>query len=280
MGFRLYVLMLAVSPLIAPLHAQNTVDKKAAENVFLDSTAKQRLILRGFSAEPVVEYQWTANRLVMQDPTVRTFAVIEVVSLSTKADRIEIVTRRRTLLRSNSGSFVASVDTPVKLHIELGGADPATVLPLLKSQLFFHDLDEALVAIPAPYKSLLPFQDKELSSPSKPGKIVLSDDERGKLDIKSCPTAPDSFTPPKIVFRPEPEITQQAARMGFIGDFAVVITFLPSGQIADPWLAKPAGYGLDEAAINSITKFRFEPATCNGSPIPFSTAVITHRDRQ
>jgi hypothetical protein len=275
MGIRLCVLMLTMSPLTVTLRAQAAPDLKAAGKMFLDSTAKQRLILKGFSADPNVEYRWTGNKLVMQTPSVHTFGVFEAETVKDKKGVLELAGRRRTLLINNNTSAV-SLETPIVLRIDLAGADPVEVLSQLKSQLFYASYDEALVAVPTMYKKLIPYSDPGFTRHPYGVKEVLSDEAQAKQAIERCPAAPSTFTPPKILHHPDLVVTQEAARARYRGDIVVAVTFLETGKIGDPWLAMSAGYGLDEVTVDSTTKLRFKPATCNGAAVPFPTAVITH----
>ena len=277
MRFRLCALIFTLWSIAISMHAQAAPDLKSASKMFLDSTSKQRLILKGFSANPAVDFRWTDGKLVMDPPSVYTFGVFEPESVKTKKGLLEIAGRRRTLLMNNNLPVV-SLETPIVVRIALDGADPVEVLSNLKTQLFYSSKDEALAAVPTAYKKLIPYTDPGFTRHPEGIKEVLSDEAQAKQAADRCPAAPSTFTPPKIVYRPVPVITQEAARAKFSGEIVVAVTFLQTGKIGDPWLAMPAGYGLDQVTVDSTEKLRFEPATCDGSIIPFTSAVITHID--
>jgi TonB family protein len=273
--------MLSFGVLAPILHAQTAPDKRDASKAFLDSTVKQHLILKGFSADPTVDYQWTTNGLVMQTPIVHTFGIFETDSAKVKHGQIEIAGRRRTLFKTIHGTWAVSSPTSVLLRIDPGGVDSAILLPQLKSELFYASLDDALPSVPKKYKALIPYQDAVSKPPPRKGaKESLDKGNQAKQAMENCAIAPSTYTHPKILYYPEPVYTDQAAKMKFSGKVVVAVTFLDTGRIADPWLAMPAGYGLDEEAVTSLAKFRFEPATCSGSPIPFASVVISHLEMQ
>jgi TonB family protein len=53
----------------------------------------------------------------------------------------------------------------------------------------------------------------------------------------------------------------------------VQLTVDEHGMPQDMCVLKEAGYGLDKKAFQAVAKYRFAPATMNGSPVPVRLSV-------
>ena len=218
---------------------------------------KQRLILRTFSADPVTNFAWATNGLSSTPPKLRTLAVFTLSSVKLHDDTIELIGRRSTFFQEANAKPALAGDARVALEIALNGADPTRVLPALKSLLFFDSLEAAMMAVPQDYR-----------------KILLQPDASKKGDGRpaSCPAAAQ-YERPKVIFAPDPEMSDQARRMRFTGSVETVITVGVDGHPHDLWLRKPADLGLDEKAIKAVSGYVFKPATCNGVPIELAQRI-------
>ena len=73
---------------------------------------------------------------------------------------------------------------------------------------------------------------------------------------------------PKLVhFEPAP-YPPGAQKEGIEGDVVLRLTIDATGQVTQAEVTEPAGHGFDEAAQAAALKFRFEPATRDGKPVP------------
>ncbi len=252
--------------------AQPRQDEKSAEQAFRDSLANQLLIARGFSDEPEVDYQWTAQGLeAMAPPRLRTLGSIDVSSVKVKRGSIEIKGMRQTLLRKTKpgGDQEVSEGSPMVLEIELGGADPATVLPRLKEALFYANLDEALADLPPIDRRVVGFP-RELSAgdaENSTGSPAGARSGRRDAGQRECPADPASFRQPKVLHSVDPEFSEEARRARFSGKVTVAFTVDTRGDATDLWIVRPAGHGLDEQAAKAVRQYRFDPATCAGEPV-------------
>lgn len=241
------------------LQAQTVED---AEKALRAQLVAQRLVARGFSADAEVHYQWTANSLMMQDPSLRTFGVVEVSSIKIKRGQVEIRGERETLLKDQH-KLVLSGRTPVRFLVDLGVADPISVLPQLKSQLFFGTLDEALAAIPKSYQKMIPYNPSADNTPST----------NEKWAAEACGSEAAEFKRPVVVSTVEPVFSDEARRQKYSGTVSIVITVDKTGNAIDPWLARSTGHGLDENAIRAVRQYVFKPATCSGVPVAVALAI-------
>ncbi|MBK7704255.1 MAG: TonB family protein [Acidobacteria bacterium] len=75
-----------------------------------------------------------------------------------------------------------------------------------------------------------------------------------------------SLTPVKIISKPRPAYTDNARWNNISGTIRVIALFDVSGRVAQAFVVKSLGYGLDEQALRAARSIRFEPAKRNGVP--------------
>jgi protein TonB len=81
-------------------------------------------------------------------------------------------------------------------------------------------------------------------------------------------------TPPKLVYGPEAEFSDQARMAKYQGDVPVEIIVDSQGLPHDPHVVRPIGMGLDEKALEAVKLYRFKPAMLNGRPVVVRVTVI------
>src|SRR5580692_7689812 len=77
----------------------------------------------------------------------------------------------------------------------------------------------------------------------------------------------DSLTPPVVRSRAEATYPADALRDRLEATVGLEIVVDDAGHVADARVIAPAGHGFDEAALDTVRKFAFEPARKNGTPI-------------
>ncbi len=80
----------------------------------------------------------------------------------------------------------------------------------------------------------------------------------------------EGLTHPIPRYQPEAEMSDEARRSNGETDFVVVLSFVvdADGQTKDVCLIRSAGYGLDANAANTTERYKFDPATKDGKPVP------------
>lgn len=76
-----------------------------------------------------------------------------------------------------------------------------------------------------------------------------------------------SVKPPTLVRTYNPTFTDLANAQKFTGNVKLYLWFDSDGKVSHVSVAKPAGLGLDEAAIAAVQQYQFEPATQNGNAV-------------
>jgi TonB family protein len=86
-------------------------------------------------------------------------------------------------------------------------------------------------------------------------------------DEKSAMHVGGSVKPPTLIRTYNPTFTDLANAQKFTGNVKLYLWFDSDGKVSHVSVAKPAGLGLDEAAIAAVQQYQFEPATLNGSAV-------------
>lgn len=76
-----------------------------------------------------------------------------------------------------------------------------------------------------------------------------------------------SVKPPVLLSQEDPEFTDAARGMRYSANVEVYLWVGSSGIPEHLMVKKPAGLGLDEAAMAAVATYRFRPATQNGVPV-------------
>jgi TonB family protein len=75
---------------------------------------------------------------------------------------------------------------------------------------------------------------------------------------------------------PDPPISRSEIPPGVQGDVIVEVTIDSTGRVIETKLLKAIGYGIEEKVIDAVQRWRFRPATRDGTPIPSKKDVHYH----
>jgi protein TonB len=79
----------------------------------------------------------------------------------------------------------------------------------------------------------------------------------------------DPLTDPVPRYNPHPEYPREARRFGWEGTVLLIIQVLPDGSTGKIEIKESSGYSvLDQAAVQAIRRWRFEPAQRQGISVP------------
>ena len=96
---------------------------------------------------------------------------------------------------------------------------------------------------------------------------VRSSAHDDNLDVTGQ-SAKNKPTPPRLIEAPDPVYPPIASRLKIQGVVVVSLTVDEQGRPEDLQLVKRQGYGLDQAALDAVAKYKFTPATLKGIPVP------------
>jgi protein TonB len=81
------------------------------------------------------------------------------------------------------------------------------------------------------------------------------------------------ITSPVAIYRPDPEYSEQARKARYSGTVWLSIVIDTDGRARDIRVVRSLGMGLDEKAIEAVTRWKFKPALKNGHPIAVRATV-------
>ena len=73
--------------------------------------------------------------------------------------------------------------------------------------------------------------------------------------------------PPKLLFSPDPELTDAARKKRISGNVEVFLHVTDKGVVDEATVVRGLSYGLDEKALEAVRQYRFRPAMKDGQPI-------------
>jgi len=109
-----------------------------------------------------------------------------------------------------------------------------------------------------------------LAVSQQPSQMVPFGDDSGVPDHGALACAQPSernATPPRLTYSTNPEFTDQARRKKVQGVVLLSVTVGADGLPHDIKVDKGIGYGLDEKAVEAVSRWRFDPARKDGQPI-------------
>ena len=78
---------------------------------------------------------------------------------------------------------------------------------------------------------------------------------------------------PSLVYKVEPEYSEEARKAKFQGTVVLYVVVDEKGQPRDLKVLRPLGLGLDEKAIEAVTKWRFRPGYKDGKAVPVAATI-------
>jgi len=80
-------------------------------------------------------------------------------------------------------------------------------------------------------------------------------------------------SPPKEIYSPEPEYSEEARKAKYQGTVTVRCVIGPDGRVRDIQLPRALGMGLDEKVIEKVKTWKFEPAKKDGQAVAVAVNI-------
>ncbi|MBV9745116.1 MAG: energy transducer TonB, partial [Acidobacteriia bacterium] len=80
-------------------------------------------------------------------------------------------------------------------------------------------------------------------------------------------------TAPALLYKVEPEYSEEARKAKFQGTVILYVEIDPSGHAINPRVARSLGLGLDEKAIEAVRKWKFKPGYKDGKPVTVAATI-------
>jgi TonB family protein len=234
----------------------------------VDATGLETLLrgkqfeLRNYSADASAQYTWVSGTVVPAQ--VQLHGLVAFIDDSVKLQDGKVVFSGSRVVLTRKGSGLVAIGTwPMTLEVDLKGADPATVFPQLQAALFFPDLQSAIDGLPYQVANFLPFPSEgKFQPPTTHSTLIFQAGEWKEIDHPG-----HRMSAPHLLQSEEPEFTKEAKQQKISGEVYLVFTVTQSGRVDEIWLARPLGFGLDEAAAKAVRKYRLAPAKLDGQPV-------------
>jgi TonB family protein len=83
---------------------------------------------------------------------------------------------------------------------------------------------------------------------------------------------------PTILYQVEPEYSEEARKAKYNGEVTLTVVVDATGQVKNVKVVRGVGMGLDEKAIEAVSKWKFKPGMKNGQPVAvMANIVVTFR---
>jgi hypothetical protein len=218
--------------------------------------------LRSYPADPVVRYTWFDGKLVAGPMELHGIRAFFADTVRVKGGKVTVEGQSSTLVK-NEGKLAPMGRTPMRLEIDLQGADAATVLPQLQAALFFPSIKAALDGLPEWVADLLPFAaDGKFHSACECTHIF----EDGKW-VKVPEKDPKLISPAFTKTAANPGLDQKAIDQKLSGTITLIYSVSALGRVDEVWLAKPLGVDLDQMAGKMVQENAFRPGMYEGKPV-------------
>jgi periplasmic protein TonB len=81
---------------------------------------------------------------------------------------------------------------------------------------------------------------------------------------------------PRAIYAPEPEFSEEARRIKYQGEVALLATIGADGSTRNLTVVRSLGMGLDEKAMEAVRTWRFDPAKKDGRPVAVQMQIIVN----
>ena len=95
----------------------------------------------------------------------------------------------------------------------------------------------------------------------------------GTGPVASPPLLTGATTAPTLLYKIEPEFSEEARKARFEGTVVLWAEVDPHGRAVNVRVLRSVGLGLDEKAIAAVVQWRFKPGTRNGKPVPMPATI-------
>ena len=181
-------------------------------------------------------------------------------SLKRKGNTLKIEGQRLGSKFDSKGAMSLSKIGKVTIEIE---GDSATDFNQVVSEIFAPDLAALVPNLPSWWQT---YAHKHfLRTPTETSSTAPFLDP-GPPEAKVFHLG-GSVTKPKVLSAPNASFSELARKQKFSGNVEVYLRVGEDGIPFNLQLVRPAGMGLDEQAIDAVSKYRFAPATKDGNPV-------------
>jgi hypothetical protein len=253
------ILMLALAAMVLLAHPAVGQTDAAA----LETALHGKLFgVKGYPADAVVKYTWTVGKLLPGPVDLHGIMAFFPDTVRLKSGKITIDGQASTLVK-NGPKLAPMGKVPMRLEIDLGGADAGAVLPQLQTELFFPSIKAALDGIPLYMADMIPFSADGKFYTSCHCTPILQDGTWVKLPAGDTKTG----APGVVKAATNDGLDQKGIDEKVSGTISLVYLISDAGRVNEVWVAKPLSPDTDAMAAKSGRASVFSPATYDGKPV-------------
>jgi TonB family protein len=83
----------------------------------------------------------------------------------------------------------------------------------------------------------------------------------------------NGVTAPVVLYKKEPEYSEEARKAKYQGTVVLYIEVDPSGRAVNPKVVRSLGLGLDEKALEAVRQWKFKPGYKDGKPVTVAATI-------
>lgn len=99
------------------------------------------------------------------------------------------------------------------------------------------------------------------------------DEKRPMSDVAGLQFERNVDVQPKVLNHPKPRYSAEALQYQITGVVRLSVVFAADGSVQDIRVVRGLGWGLDDAAIEAVRRYKFTPAMKNGVPVSIRSNV-------
>lgn len=269
MGMRRLYAAVVGSLFLAASAAAMGADTQTSGQAIAERLIGKQLFLRGFWANDNLKFSAQGQIESSSETVSFTESGIDVRSVRMNGNSL-IVEGQRMALEFLPNDEIRRVPAKTEqdsgaISLEIEG-DGSGNFDKALGVVFANDLASLAPSLPVYWQAyamqhFLPVDPKVEAAPVKFERESFTPNEKSAAHVGG------SVKPPTLVHTYNPTFTDLASAQKFTGSVKLYLWFDSDGKVSHVSVAKPAGLGLDEAAIAAVEKYQFEPATQNGSAV-------------
>ena len=253
--------------LFAPLlNAQTPEDTGAVEAKLKSIYEGNAVTVRGFYSNSVLDYDQSGaltSKSLSGPWTLDGKVRVDSVNLKSGNEKLVFECSRIAVGFSDDGSKSYGTQEKVQLNIKVGAPFHAAEVVAALSNVFMKKGETMADLVPDYWKSY--FGESPKPVPPTPGSTP-----KQRIRVSSGVAAGNLVkqVPPHY-----PEIAKAYRQSGTV---VMKANIGEDGALNSLSIVKPAGMGLDEAAVDAVKQWRYKPYLLNGVPVEVETQITVH----
>jgi len=227
-------------------------------------------MLRNFYQDDHLEFDSTGSAKGKVHTGAWTIGRVGISKIRLRPDRLELEGVRVADVYDIEASKFTCVRTSQKVRIEVDRNPQKTAsLDDALSRVFLADSEKLADLVPAYWKAVT--EGRVEAVPRKTGppfyRIREPKPESQNRAVDPIDRVGKDVTAPVPVYTPDPHYVPLARKASFQGTTLLWAVITKRGSVGDVQVLRPVGFGIDDAAIETVKTWTFNPALKNGEPI-------------